>query len=213
MAGGEVAVVLGPRAVAALLDRLRAAFGIDLALGHGPLAGRLGTKVAAPNINLSDSARHPGTLPRSYDAEGVPRRPVALIQDGVAHRGVHDAASAARHGANSSGHATQAATLAPMPDHLVLVGGGAAGIDELAQPIDRGLYVPAFGEPALQIRGGEIGGVAATPPLLEADPLAILASTQALTAAQWLVALRGHCPGGAGAALVPALRATLTPLR
>lgn len=186
---GEISVVLGPRAVAQVLDRLRSAFGVDLALGTGSVAGRLGTHVAAPSINLSDSALHPGTLPRSYDAEGVPRQPVRLIQDGVAHRGVHDTASAARAGEATTGHATQAATLAPMPDHLVLAGGGASGVDELLAAMHRPIYLPT------------LHGV-------EVDPLAVLSSAEALTSAQWVVALRSHCPGGSGAAVVPGLRAS-----
>jgi hypothetical protein len=36
----------------------------------------------------------------------------------------------------------------------------------------------------------------------------VLAAVEALTAARRLVALRGHCPGGRGAATVPALRAS-----
>ena len=36
-------------------------------------------------MNLSDSPRYPGTLPRAFDAEGIPKAPLPLIQDGVAH--------------------------------------------------------------------------------------------------------------------------------
>jgi PmbA protein len=207
-------VVLGHAAVAAVLDRLRPAFGAGLALGSGPLAGRRGTRVAAPSVNLSDSSRYPGTLPRSFDAEGVPRRPVALIQDGVAHRAVLDTAAAQRTGEASTGHATRAGALAPYPEHLVLVGGGADDIAALAAPVADGLYVPALGRDgegrplargAVRIRGGRLaGGVDDRP--LEVDPLAVLAGVEALTAAQRLVPLAGHCPGGLGAAMVPALR-------
>ena len=56
----------------------------------GLIAARRGARIVAPAINLSDSPRFPGTLPRTYDAEGVPRRPVPLIQDGVAHHVVAD---------------------------------------------------------------------------------------------------------------------------
>lgn len=208
-------VVLGPEAVATVLDLLRPALGVDLALGGGPLAGRRGARVAAPAVNLSDSARHPGTLPRSFDAEGVPRRPVPLIQDGVAHGAVHDSASAARAGAGaaSTGHATRPLTLAPLPEHLVLVGGGAEGVEELCAPVAHGLFVPALahGRPhttvgAARIDGGRIGAPVA-PLAVEIDPLGVLAAVEALSARQRLVALRGHCPGGLGAAVVPALRA------
>ena len=214
--GGEPVVVLGAQAVAHILDGLRPAFGIHLDLGDSPLAGRTGSRVAASAVNLSDSARHPGTLPRSYDAEGTPRRPVPLIQDGVAHRRVHDSASAARAGAGaeSTGHASRAAALAAIPEHLVLVGGGAEGIDALCAPVGDGLHIPAIerGEDgrhhargAVRIRAGApVGRVPDHP--LHIDPLAVLAGVEALDARQRLVVLPGHAPGGAGAAVVPALR-------
>ena len=180
-AGG--AAVLGPRAVAALLDRLRPAFGVDLALGHGPLAGRVGERIAAAGVELSDHALHPRTLSRSFDAEGVAREPVTLLRDGALVGGARDTASPG----GSTGHATQAATLAPMPDHLVLEGGAAGDVGELLAPLDRPTYLPT------------LDGV-------EVDALVVLASIDALTREQYLVALRGHTPGGGGAALVPAIR-------
>ena len=40
--------------------------GLAHAEGRGALAGRLGERVAAPTINLSDSPRYPRTLPRAF---------------------------------------------------------------------------------------------------------------------------------------------------
>jgi predicted Zn-dependent protease len=101
--------------------------------------------VAAPCINLADSPRFRGTLPRAFDAEGVPKAPVPLIQDGVAHAVVHDTRSAARTGggARSTGHAIApgGAPSGPHATNLVLIGGGAADEDELVAPIERGIYV------------------------------------------------------------------------
>ena len=98
--------------------------GLAHAEGRGALGGRLGTRVAAPAINLSDSPRFAGTLPRAFDAEGVPKAPLPLIQDGVAHRVVHDPRSAARagDGARSTGHATApgGSPFGPAPTNLVL---------------------------------------------------------------------------------------------
>ena len=82
--------MLEPDAVGALLEFLGGlAFnGLAHAEGRGALAGRLGTRVAAPAINLPATRRAPrGTLPRAFDLEGVPKAPLPLIQDGVAHGG------------------------------------------------------------------------------------------------------------------------------
>jgi predicted Zn-dependent protease len=101
VAPGELPVVLGPDAVAELLEFLAVlAFnGLAHAEGRGALAGRLGTRVAAPCVSLSDSPRYAGSLPRAFDAEGVPKAPLPLVQDGIAHAVVHDTRSAARAGA------------------------------------------------------------------------------------------------------------------
>src|SRR2546423_10461981 len=119
--------------------------GLAHAEERGALVGRLGTRVAAPAITLADSPRSAGTLPRAFDAGGGPKAPLPLIQDGVAHRVVHDTRSAAQAGggARSTGHALEpgGSPYGPGPTNLVLAGGGAAGVDELAAPIERGLYV------------------------------------------------------------------------
>ena len=159
---GPVPVVLAPAAVAHLLEALgRTAFdGLAFARGLSPLTGRLGTRVAASAINLSESPRFPGTLPRSYDAEGVPVQPLPLIQDGVAHRVVHDTRSAALAGggATSTGHARSPGgnPLGPAARNLVLVGGGATDEAELLAAVASGAYVAAFDDLHALDAGGAV---------------------------------------------------------
>jgi predicted Zn-dependent protease len=142
---GEYPVVLEADAVGELLAWLGALAhnGLAYAEDRSALCGRLGERVVAARINLSDSPRFVRTLPRSVDAEGVPKVPLPLIQDGVAHRVVHDTRSAAMCGATSTGHALVpgGSAAGPEPLNLVLIGGGAADEAELAHPIERGVYV------------------------------------------------------------------------
>lgn len=142
---GAYPVVMEPPAVHELLEVLAAtAFnGLAHAEMRGALTGRLGSRVASPAVNLSDSPRYSATLPRAFDAEGVPKAPLPLIQDGVAHRVVHDTRSAALAGAESTGHAARAGgdPHGPAPTNLVLIGGGAGHEAELCAPIERGIYV------------------------------------------------------------------------
>ena len=211
---GEPPVVLGPWAVAMLLEIAAWQF-------SGAAAGRftaaLGKRLVAPAINLSDSPRFPGTLPRSYDAEGSPVQPLPLIQDGVAHRAVHDATTAARESTVTTGHATRPAGFGhPRPRNFVLVGGGAADVAELAAGIDDGLLIASLhrlGQDRLQARGvrritgGELGP-RAPDVAVQADLFDVLAATDALTSRQWLVpAALMRSPRDTSAAVVPALRA------
>jgi predicted Zn-dependent protease len=145
---GEYPVVLEPRAVGCLLELLGATAldGLAHAEGRGAFVDRLGDLVAAPAINLADSPFFRATLPRAFDAEGTPKRPLPLIQDGVARAVVHDVRSAALAGASSTGHAVEpgGGLEGPRPLNLVLAGGGAADLDELCAPIERGVYVTRF---------------------------------------------------------------------
>jgi predicted Zn-dependent protease len=143
---GEYPVVLEADAVGDLLGWLGylAANGLAYAEGRSAFNDRLGQRVAAARINLSDSPRFMRTLPRAFDAEGVPKTPIPLIQDGVAHRVVHDTRSAALVGAETTGHAISPGGtdgFGPVPTNLVLIGGGAVDEQELCGPIERGIYV------------------------------------------------------------------------
>jgi predicted Zn-dependent protease len=185
VAAGEYAVVLGPWAVAEVLRRAALALGGP----QSPLADRLETRVAAPAVTLSDSPRYAATLPRSFDAEGAPRQPLPLIQDGVAHRLAGP----------GTGHALlPGATSGTLPEHLMLVGGGAAGVTELAAPLDLGLFIPALSmhgawvvgrrgaalaEGVRVIRAGALAEPAANLSV-RFEPFELLARTEALTRRQ-----------------------------
>ena len=144
---GEYPVVLGAEAVAEILGWVGVLGfnGLAYVEGRSAIEGRLGQRVAAASVNLSDSPRHPRTLPKSYDADGIPKAPLPLIQDGVAHRIVHDVRSAALAGggAASTGHAhvPGGEDNGPRPSNLVLVGGGADGVGDLVSKVDRGIFV------------------------------------------------------------------------
>ena len=143
---GDYPVVLEADAVGDLLGWIGylSANGLAYAEGMSAFCDRLGQRVAAARINLADSPRYAATLPRSIDAEGVPKAPLPIIQDGVAHRVVHDTRSAALCGAESTGHALAPGggeDAPPMPTNLVLMGGGAADEADLCRPIERGVYV------------------------------------------------------------------------
>jgi len=225
---GSYPVVLSPAAVGTLLEFL-AGLGFNGQAhveGRGALSGRLGTRVAAPCIDLADAPGHAGTLRHTFDAEGVRKRPLDLIQDGVAHAVAHDRSSAARAGAHSTGHA-----LAPggspegaWPTNLVLAGGGARDEQELMAGIERGLYVTRLWyvnpvherdvlltgvtrDGTMLIEDGELRGPVRDVRFTD-SVLRLLAHTEELTSTAHLVS-EGEFYGrrAAVATLCPALRA------
>jgi predicted Zn-dependent protease len=142
---GEYPVVLEPAAVGELLAMLawQTFNGLAYVEERSAFSGRLGQKLASPAINLSDSPRFPRTFQRGFDAEGVPKLPLPLIQDGVAMNVVHDTVTGKLAGTQSTGHATApgGSVYGPIATNLVLVGGGAQDAAELCRPIGRGIYV------------------------------------------------------------------------
>jgi PmbA protein len=227
---GSYPVVLEPEAVGVLLEFLGglALNGLTHVEGRGALSGRIGARVAAEAINLGDVPDSPRTLPRGFDFEGTAKAPLALIADGVAQAVVHDRRSAALAGGTtrSSGHAMQpgGSPYGPAPANLVLDGGDAADVAELAAPIERGIYVTrlwyvnAVREKETLLTGMTREGTfliedgAITRPLRDVrftdSVLRLLDATQALTSAQRLVS-EGDFYGRrfAHGVLCPALRA------
>jgi predicted Zn-dependent protease len=139
-------VILEPPAVANLLGMLAMSSfgGLAYHEGRSAIRGRLGERVCGDNITLTDDALDPRGLRRAFDSEGVPRRRVELIEDGVAAAVVHDTRTAGLEDAQSTGHASGPSSgYGPMPANLFLRPGG-AGMDEMVGEVERGLLVTRF---------------------------------------------------------------------
>lgn len=98
--------------------------------GKSPLAGRLGEQVASPLVTLRDDPTLPrGLNSRAFDAEGCPGAPLALIEHGQLAAFMHNAATAARAGTVSTGHADRQglqSTVGVAPSNLILAAGDTA---------------------------------------------------------------------------------------
>ncbi len=144
---GVYRAVLEPYAFAELLDYFsRDSFGaLGLIDERGYLTDRLGQKVFDEKISITDDALDSRGLPKAFDFEGTPKRPVKLVEQGVARGVVWDRATAARagNGAESTGHASPAELRdwGPLPSALSVQPGSADSVDELAELIGEGLYI------------------------------------------------------------------------
>ena len=143
---GEYAVVLEEYAVGELLAYLAyMGFGaLSYQEGWGFLRGKLGQRIVDERISIWDDGRDPRGLPMGFDYEGVPKQRVDLVERGVAAAVVYDSETAARDGRRSTGHALPAPnTFGPFPLHLAMAPGDAPK-EELAAPIERGLWITRF---------------------------------------------------------------------
>ena len=113
--------MLGPRAVAQLLEALAPVFGVELALGEPP-------PEASTAVTLVDD----GTESHSFDAEGTARQRTLIVDQGRFVQGVRDSAAG-----GSTGHATRPLTLAPRADHLRLVPGTEGALKPTVHRLNR----------------------------------------------------------------------------
>ena len=141
---GTYRAVLAPYAFAELVTQFAVTSlgGLALLEGRSYLAGRLGERTFSHLFSLADDALDSRGLPKRFDFEGVPKRRVPLVEDGVALGVVWDRRTARRADAESTGHALAAPAQAygPVPLNLV-VGGGDASSDDLLERVGDGIYV------------------------------------------------------------------------
>ncbi|MBI4475360.1 MAG: TldD/PmbA family protein [Acidobacteria bacterium] len=148
-APGEYPVVLDPYATADLLDMLA----YD---GMGALAfqeerswlnGRIGTRIMGDSVTIVDDGLDPSGIPMPFDFEGVPKKPVPIIEEGVARGPVYDSFTAGRNGTKqSTGHATQPSPygrFGPVPFNLFLRP-GPTSLDAMIRSTKLGLYITRF---------------------------------------------------------------------
>jgi hypothetical protein len=115
-----------------------------LAEGRSCLSGKEGQQVAAPAISIWDDAADPATLGIGFDFEGVPRRRVDLIRDGVFIDGVYDMRTAKQTGKTSTGHALPSPNPeGPFPLNLFMATGDAS-LEDMIAATDHGVLVTRF---------------------------------------------------------------------
>jgi predicted Zn-dependent protease len=141
---GDYPVVLHHYAVVDLLDMLGYLGFSALAVQEDRSFFERGKRVASPLVTITDDGREAAGLPMGFDAEGVPKQRLSLIDEGVCCEVAYDAQTAARVGRQSTGHGLPAPNpYGPFPTNMVMSGGDAS-FDELVGSLDRGLLVTRF---------------------------------------------------------------------
>ena len=143
---GEYDVVLEPAAVAELLMFV-SIFGFDALAyreGRSFASGKLGKKLFGDNLTLRDDAYAPGITGIPFDFEGMPRKPVTLVERGVLKGLVHDRKTAKKAGTRTTGHGLpQPSPHGPVPLNPVIETGDSS-LDEMIRSTERGILVTHF---------------------------------------------------------------------
>ena len=141
---GVYDVILEEYAVATILEYLSYAGFSALAVEEGRSFMDLGQPVMGTNVSVWDDGTDPTGAPSAIDFEGVAKRRVELVLDGVASAVVHDSATARRQGIASTGHGLPAPnTFGPLAWNLFMAPGSSSKHAMLAA-LDRGIWVTRF---------------------------------------------------------------------
>lgn len=141
---GDYPVVLHHYAVVDLLDMLGYLGFSALAVQEDRSFWEAGRRVGSPLVTITDDGRDPAGLPMGFDAEGVPKQRLALLDAGVCRDLAFDAQTGARAGRGSTGHGLPAPNpYGPFPTNMVMAA-GEASLDDLVGGLDRGLLVTRF---------------------------------------------------------------------
>jgi predicted Zn-dependent protease len=144
---GVYAAVLEPYAVADLLDYFShdSLGALGLLEKRSYLSDRLGQRIADEKITITDDPLDAHGLPKAFDFEGTPKRPIVLVDHGVARSVVWDRSTAARasNGASTTGHAgpVESRDWGPLPYSLSVAPGEAESVGELAELVNDGIYI------------------------------------------------------------------------
>ncbi|MEO8618331.1 MAG: metallopeptidase TldD-related protein [Sphingomicrobium sp.] len=106
---GAMPILFEPRVASSLLGHLAGAIsGTSIARKSSFLLEALGERIFAPGIMILDDPLRPrGLRSRAFDGEGLPVRPMAIVDDGMLTTWFAESASARQLGIAPTGHASR----------------------------------------------------------------------------------------------------------
>ena len=139
---GRYTVILEPAAVLDLVGQMFMDFsGTAIRDGRSFLNDRVGEKLFGENITVFDDARHPLQAGSVFDAEGVPRRRLTLVEGGVVREIAYCRQAAALAGVAPTGHGF------PLPNETgeapmnIVIAGGDISVEEMVASTEHGILV------------------------------------------------------------------------
>jgi len=139
---GAYTVILEPAAVLDLAGQMFGDFSATaIADGRSFLRDRIGAKLFGENITIYDDAYHPLQAGAPFDGEGVPRRKLTLVDQGVVRDVAFCRQAAHAAGVEPTGHGF------PLPNEYgeapmnIVIAGGATPLDEMIASTPRGILV------------------------------------------------------------------------
>ena len=143
---GKYEVILTPYAVEEFLSSMKylSLSAKNIEEGTSFMKGHFGEKMFPDLITLFDDGLNDETLRMGFDFEGVPKKKVTFIENGVVGDVVYDSFYAYKEGKEPTGHSL------PQPNELgaypmnFFVGKGGSTVEEMISHVEKGLFVQRF---------------------------------------------------------------------
>ena len=142
IAPGKYTVILEPAAVLDLVGQIFGDFsGTTIADQRSFLNDRVGEKLFGSNITIYDDVGFPMQTGAPFDGEGVPRRVLKLVKEGVPRQVAYSRTAAKKADAEPTGHGF------PLPNEIgeapvnIVVAGGSSTLDEMIASTQNGVLV------------------------------------------------------------------------
>ncbi|MGA3043427.1 MAG: TldD/PmbA family protein [Bryobacteraceae bacterium] len=139
---GAYTVILEPAAVLDLAGQMFGDFSATaVADGRSFLRDRIGQKLFGGNVTIYDDAYHPLQAGAPFDGEGVPRRALTLVDQGVVRDVAFCRQAAQAAGVEPTGHGF------PLPNEYgeapmnIVIAGGSTPLEEMIAATPRGILV------------------------------------------------------------------------
>jgi PmbA protein len=144
----RLAVVFDPLVASSILGVICGALNGEAVLkGRSMFATRLGEMVAGPGISIVDDPTNPEAFGAAgYDSEGVPTRPVRMVENGRLARFLHNIHTGRRSGTGTTGSAVRGGytTTPGVGPRALHFEPGPAPPEELLRRAEGGLYVQSI---------------------------------------------------------------------
>ncbi len=139
---GKYTAILEPAAVSDLVGQMFGDFsGTAIEDQRSFLTERLGERLFGENVTIYDDVYHPLQAGAPFDAEGVPRRRLTLVEAGVPLEVAWSRQTAARKGKVATGHGFPVPNEIGEAPHNVVIRGGDSTLEKMIAGTDRGILV------------------------------------------------------------------------
>jgi PmbA protein len=139
---GRYTVVLEPAAVLDLVGQMFGDFSATaIRDGRSFLADRIGKKLFGDNVTIYDDASHPLQTGPPFDGEGIPRKRLTLVEQGVVRDIAYSRLAAKLAGVQPTGHGY------PLPNEYgeapgnIVIAGGDSSVEKMIASTERGILV------------------------------------------------------------------------